>query len=143
VIKSNCEVCGTEVLSYPSRPRRYCTKRCYGQASLRTADTFWGRVSVGAEGHCWDWQGSRSARTPNGGGGYGTLKWNRRYWYAHHVAYALTHGPIPEGAFVLHHCDDRVCCNPDHLYIGTHQNNMDDMKRRGRSKGAPRKVIWV
>jgi len=143
VLRSSCEVCGTEILSYPSRPRRYCTKKCFGQASLRTADSFWSRVDVVAKGHCWNWQGSVSARTPNGGGGYGTLKWNRRYWYAHHVAFVLTHGPIPEGAMILHHCDNRICCNPDHVYAGTHQNNMDDMKRRGRSKGAPRRVTWV
>jgi len=81
--------------------------------------------------------GSVSATNAKGGGGYGTLKWNRRYWYAHQVAWMLTHGPIASGAFVLHSCDTRTCCNPGHLRLGTHQDNMDDMVSRGRSKGHP------
>lgn len=53
---------------------------------------------------------------------------------AHRVAWIIKNGPIKDGMYVLHKCDSRMCCNPDHLFLGTHQDNMDDMKRKGRSK---------
>lgn len=53
---------------------------------------------------------------------------------AHRIAWMIVHGGVPEKMFVLHKCDNRLCCNPDHLFLGTHQDNMDDMVSKGRSK---------
>jgi hypothetical protein len=53
---------------------------------------------------------------------------------AHRISWMIVHGSVPDGLFVLHKCDNRLCCNTDHLFLGTHQDNMDDMKRKGRSK---------
>jgi hypothetical protein len=53
---------------------------------------------------------------------------------AHRVAWIIKNGPIQGGLYVLHKCDNRMCCNPDHLFLGTHQDNMDDMRSKGRSK---------
>lgn len=53
---------------------------------------------------------------------------------AHRVSWRAFVGPIPDGFDVLHHCDVRCCTNPEHLYVGTHQQNMDDKARRGRVK---------
>jgi hypothetical protein len=53
---------------------------------------------------------------------------------AHRIAWMISHGDIPEKMFVLHKCDNRLCCNPDHLFLGTQQDNMDDMVSKGRSK---------
>lgn len=64
--------------------------------------------------------------------GYGHVILNRRHWRAHRLAYFLTRGEIPEGLLVLHECDNRACCNPDHLFLGTHQDNTDDMVAKGR-----------
>lgn len=49
------------------------------------------------------------------------------------VAYELTYGPIPSGLHALHRCDNPSCCNPKHIFLGTHRENMADMARKGRA----------
>lgn len=77
---------------------------------------------------CHIWLGSL---THNGYGIFFRDK-NHRNERAHRFAYALKHGPIPEGMQVCHSCDERSCVNPDHLFIGSAQDNTDDMMRKGR-----------
>jgi hypothetical protein len=78
---------------------------------------------------CWLWLGHMHR------GGYGQLTRNNRTLKAHRVAYEDAHGLIPDGALVCHHCDTPLCVNPEHLYVGTWQSNMDDRVKRGRWKG--------
>lgn len=71
--------------------------------------------------------------------GYGKLRRGGKsegFVRAHRVAWEVNNGPIPEGLFVLHHCDNRACCNPEHLYVGTKGDNMRDMSVRGRSRNS-------
>lgn len=82
---------------------------------------------------CWIWQGRIDP------GDYGTLYHNGKHEKAHRVFWELHRGPIPEGKKVLHSCDVRPCVNPNHLFLGTQQDNVDDMVKKGRhvaSKGA-------
>lgn len=68
--------------------------------------------------------------------GYGQLN-NRKlggHYYTHRLAYELFVGPITNGLWVLHSCDNRRCINPDHLFLGTHDDNMADMRSKGRSE---------
>jgi len=76
---------------------------------------------------CWEWTARLSER-----GGYGEIKWGTKTGKAHRIAYELVFGEVPESLFVCHGCDNPSCCNPDHLFAGTHQDNMDDMNRKGR-----------
>ena len=89
---------------------------------------FWSKVRVDPDDtQCWEWQGAY--KRPNG---YGNFKVGKRNVPAHRLAWELFHGH-PGDLFVLHRCDNRKCCNPKHLFLGTHQDNMDDMVAKGRS----------
>jgi len=65
-------------------------------------------------------------------GGYGQLYVDGKLIKAHRLAWQLENGSIPEGLCVLHHCDNRACCNPAHLFLGTYSDNACDMMNKGR-----------
>lgn len=98
-------------------------------------ERFWARVDVGESDACWEWTLGRSPR------GYGKIKIAGCHLRAHRVAYELAIGPIPDGLWVLHRCDNPPCCNPAHLFLGTAADNAADMVAKGRAKGAPRGLL--
>lgn len=94
-------------------------------------EAFWAHVAVGQGDECWEWRRGHL----NGYGRLTTRAGRSDEVYAHREAWFLTHGAIPSDLWVLHHCDNRGCCNPCHLYLGDHVQNMADMAQRGRSRG--------
>lgn len=86
------------------------------------AGKFW--LKVRKTETCWLWEA--------GGGLYGRFRFRGKTDCAHRVAWILCRGEIPDGLYVLHHCDVRRCVNPDHLFLGTYQDNVDDMVAKGR-----------
>ena len=90
-----------------------------------TAQEFWSHVRKGE--NCWIW---RHHMFPDG---YGKVQFDSKSQRAHRIAYTLAIGSIPRGFYVLHHCDNPICCRPDHLWIGSQRDNMIDMARKGRS----------
>lgn len=99
---------------------------------MNNEETFW--ANVDRSGDCWQWTGSVDSR------GYGSLSYRGRRVLAHRLAYEISIGEIPRspghhGTVVMHKCDNRLCCRPDHLVIGSHDDNMADMREKGRRKG--------
>ena len=83
---------------------------------------------------CWVWEASKFKS------GYGIFTINKKPFRAHRIAFTLYKMPsIPDGLHVLHKCDNPSCVNPDHLFLGTHQDNMTDMCNKGRHVTHPLK----
>lgn len=91
------------------------------------------RVLKNDETGCWEWQGVMHHS------GYGCFKEMGKFTYSHIASYRAFKGETG-GKFVCHSCDNPKCCNPDHLFLGTHQENMDDMKAKGRGRNQSSKM---
>ena len=92
-----------------------------------TADRFWNKVQKDSKENCWFWKGARFWDD------YGMFKIDNQNLRAHRVAYQLSKGLIETGKLILHSCDNKLCCNPNHLYQGDQKQNMKDMTQRNRT----------
>ena len=100
-----------------------------------TPEVLWNKVEKKGENDCWNWLGYKNVQ------GYGRVQINDYSYYAHRVIFNLTNPGViqlnaPKSAdecgFLLHTCDNPSCCNPKHLWVGTHKDNMVDKSRKGR-----------
>lgn len=131
-----CARCGMHFEAKASRRRTFCSVECAQNESRNgsryaqpgwTKEGFLARIKVVEE--CWVWQAKRDRK------GYGVLKYGSRIPVgAHRFGYQLLVGPIPDGLWVLHHCDNPPCVRPDHLFLGTQGDNMQDMAAKGRGR---------
>lgn len=79
------------------------------------------------KGECLEWTGNWLSHN-----GYGRMTFKRKKLLTHRIAYEAYKGPVPEGMQVMHSCDNRRCCNPDHLSVGRGQDNTNDRKAKDR-----------
>lgn len=108
------------------------TRYIFGHGSrLPVEYAFWRMVNKRGPDECWEWQGDTY------GTGYGRLTHDSKTIRVHQFSYKLHIGPIPNGMFVCHKCDHPACVNPNHLFLGTPKDNMDDMIQKGRKVTKP------
>lgn len=85
-------------------------------------------IKIDSISNCWNWTGAKAAH------GYGAITYKYKCQRVHRLSYESFIGPILNNLSVLHKCDNKSCCNPDHLFLGTQKDNISDMYRKGRSR---------
>jgi len=111
-----CPHCGSEFTPRSNR-QKFCSEPC----------SFLGRVKRGIIDECWPWTAGTFRN------GYGQfIRSNGSHITASRFAWIFAHGEIPDSICVLHKCDNPVCCNPDHLFLGTRGDNNRDAISKGR-----------
>lgn len=92
------------------------------------AGAFWAHCVPATADECWQWQGGRNSR------GYGRFKHHGKIYSAHRVSYELHFGRIDDDLAVCHKCDNPICCNPHHFFLGSRLENNRDRALKGRTR---------
>lgn len=106
-------------------------------SKINDIDNILKRVNKDGPGGCWIWLGRKCKA------GYGYLTISRKRWRVHRIVYSLVKGEIATGMLVCHKCDNRICCNPDHMFIGTDRDNAIDCLKKNRSGRTKLKIEQV
>lgn len=128
----NCKHCESLITSN-RQGRQFCGTGCRNSFyKLPLSERLYAKRVL--RGDCWEWSGHLA---PNGYGRITVTPHPRQQVESvHRVSWNIHHGDIPKGLCVLHKCDNKKCFNPEHLFLGTHQDNMDDKVKKGRQSRA-------
>lgn len=113
-----CLTCGSGFVPRGSISK-FCTTEC----------SFWAKVDKRSDSECWNWKAAV------GKPGYGSFyRLDGQFEGAHRYSWRMVNGDIPEGRYICHTCDNRKCCNPNHLFLGEPKDNVADMWRKSRQQ---------
>jgi hypothetical protein len=139
-----CDHCGK---SYVGRGEKYCSIPCCNKAHTKNLNSrFWSKVNITDLFDCWNWNSTKNKQ------GYGHITIENKTIKAHRFSYFINFGTIPDNLCVLHHCNNPSCVNPAHLYLGTTQDNTNDMlnanrqakgEKNGNAKLTEKQVIEI
>ena len=106
-----------------------------GERNVNWKERFW--LKVLKIKNCWEWQGTI---LDNGYGAFHMPRPNQKMIYAHRLSWEIHFGKIPKDKIVGHKCDNKICVNPEHLFVGTQRENIEDSLNKGRhsSQNRPR-----
>lgn len=141
--EKHCGVCNKSFMvggqGEYKRRKRFCSHACanIGMA-IPVKDRLLAKTVVRDDG-CWIYTGGRRGYGA-GADAYGRITIRHIGYAAHRVSYELFVGPITDGLMVLHKCDVKGCINPDHLFLGDHYDNAEDMFNKGRANRKPVKM---
>lgn len=129
-----CETCGVKLKrrrrdsNRQWEERTYCSVACSndGKKDEPTHLRFWRHAYISDGNRCWIWGGVKDQY------GYGRIAYRTQSLKAHRVAFEMRHGPIPDDMVICHSCDNPSCVNPNHLFVGSQSENMQDASRKGR-----------
>ncbi len=126
----NCKNCGKEetAFGYTKGRKKYCSKKCMNEFRHTPLEELVKKSIEKQENGCWNWTSSIATKT-----GYGKLVFGGKDISAHRASYTVFKGEIPKGKHVCHTCDNKKCVNPEHLWVGTAKENMQDKISKGRS----------
>ncbi len=137
-IERQCDLCGAtyqaKVWYVAKNKNIFCSRNCAqkSHAKRTTAETFWKQVEKKGPDECWLFTGRKNED------GYGQIGYHGQNTSAHRVSYIFEKGEIPKGFVVMHTCDNPPCVNPRHLKLGTQQQNIEDMVKKGRHRNGGR-----
>ncbi len=134
ILRKRPASCGSSITTAGLGRSLFWNERHAMPAKRPVEDRFWEKVDKSCPNGCWEWTAKKKF-------GYGRFFVNGKFRQAHRVSYEMIVGPIPDGLCACHKCDNPSCVRPEHIFLGTHAENMRDAVIKGRIPSGDRHIL--